>query len=394
MDFVNDRSWCCYPDGLLPTRRAFLRTLAAAAATAGVSIPAAAEVVEVPAGDEPIPGFPLGGFPAGSVQMNFNENPLGPSKKVIAALLEDKLQACNRYSFIDPLVDAIAGHHEMPPSNVLVGCGSTEFLQFAPWALLKDGGNIVLPVPSYGWSAGVAETMGRQVFRVPVGEVGIVDTAAMKKAIRSDTRIVYVANPNNPTGAPISRREIASLVGALPKTAVLIVDEAYHDFLPDGNAALDLVRDGASVLVLRTFSKAYGLAGLRLGYAVGPESVLDRVRTVWWGDFGINTAALIAGPAALADREHVQHYVEVIDNGLLQLRSGLKELGFQPFPHRAPFFMVDFGGPTNRLVRDLQARRIFVQPGAKWGMPTFMRISVGTGRDNATFLNAIREITA
>jgi histidinol-phosphate aminotransferase len=376
----------------MPTRRAFLGTIAAAAAAAGISVPAMATAVEDSAVDEPIPGFPPGGFPDGSIRMNFNENPLGPSKKVIGALLENGLQGSNRYNYIDPLTEAIAQYHSIPERNVLVGCGSTEFLQFTPWAFLRDGGSIVLPTPSYGWSAGVAETMGRQAIRVPLGQAGVVDTAAMIKAIRPDTRMVYLANPNNPTGAPVERAEILSLTEALPAGAVLIVDEAYHDFLPAGGSSVDLAIGGAPILVLRTFSKAYGIAGLRLGYAIGPDSVLKQVRTVWWGDFGINTAALIAGPAALADQAHVQRYIALIDKGLEQLRSGLEELGVKPLPHRAPFFMADFGTATNPIVRSLQRKQIFVQPGAKWGMPTCMRISVGTGEDNEIFLESIREI--
>ena len=394
MHMVNDRSSSCYPDGLMPTRRAFLSTIAAAAAAAGISVPAMAAAVEGPAVEEPIPGFPPGGFPDDSIRMNFNENPLGPSKKVIGALLENTLQDSNRYNYIDPLTDAIARFYSIPEENVLVGCGSTEFLQFSPWAFLRDGGSIVLPTPSYGWAAGVAETMGRQAIRVPLGPAGVVDTPAMIKAIRPDTRMVYLANPNNPTGAPVKRAEILGLTEALPAGAVLIVDEAYHDFLPKGVSSIDLALEGAPILVLRTFSKAYGLAGLRLGYAIGPDSVLNQLRTVWWGDFGINTAALVAGPVALADQAHVQRYVALIDKGLEQLRSGLKELGVKPFPHRAPFFMADFGAATNPMVRSLQKKQIFVQPGAKWGMPTFMRISVGTSNDNEVFLEAIREISA
>jgi histidinol-phosphate aminotransferase len=392
VDSENDQSWSCYPQGLMPTRRAFLSTLVAAAATAGASFPSAAQAQDLSPGDELIPSFPPGGFPEGSVQLNFNENPLGPSKKAIAAILGNGLEQANRYNYIDPLVDAIARHHDTPSKNVLVGCGSTEFLQFTPWAFLKDGGNIVLPTPSYGWSGGVAETMGRKAIRVPLGRWGAVDTVAMKKAISRDTRIVYLANPNNPTGAAIPHEGIVSLVEALPNGAILMVDEAYHEFLPDGGSALDLVRRQAPVLVLRTFSKAYGMAGLRLGYAIGPDSVLDTLRAVWWGDFGINTAARIAGPVALADKEHVRRYVQVIDEGLVQLRSGLQELGSKPYPHRAPFFMVDFGKSTHGMVRSLREKQIFVQPGSNWGMPTFIRVSVGTAEDNETFLEAIRKL--
>ena len=389
---LKDRSWSCYPDGLSPTRRAFLKTLAAAAAAAGTSFPAVTSGQEsVPQG-APVPDFPPGGFPKGSAQLNYNENPLGPSKKVLAALVEHGFEDANRYNYIDPLIEAVAAHHEMPAANVFVGCGSTEFLQFTPWAFLKDGGNLVMPSPSYGWSGMVAESMGRRVIRVPLGERGVVDTARLKKAIRRDTRIVYVANPNNPTGAPIPHDEIVSLAEAVPSGGVLMVDQAYHDFLPDGDNVFDLVREGAPVLVLRTFSKAYGMAGLRLGYAIGSDPVLATLRSVWWGDLGINTATRIAGPVAIADQKHVQHYIKLIDEGLSQLRTGLTDLGLKPYPYRAPFFMVDCGRPTTDLVRSLYNRQVYVRPGAVWGMPNFMRISVGTAEDNATFLNAIKDL--
>ena len=394
MEFSPDRSWSCYPDGLLPTRRAFLRALAVAAAATGTSFHAVTSAGEsLPVGAS-IPAFPPGGFPEGSAQLNFNENPLGPSKKVIGALLENGFVDANRYNYIDPLIEAIARHHNVPFKNVFVGCGSTEFLQFTPWAFLRNRGNIVMPTPSYGWSGMVAESMGRRVVRVPLGKLGVVDTARLKKSIRRDTRIVYVANPTNPTGAPIPHEEIVALVEAIPSGAVLMVDQAYHDFLYGGDRVFDLVRQGAPVLVLRTFSKAYGLAGLRLGYAIGSDRVLARFRTVWWGDFGINTATRIAGPVALADQEHVGRYVKLIDKGLGQLRSGLTDLGMKPFPYRAPFFMVDFGRPTAEIVRSLYNRQIYVRPGAVWGMPNFMRISVGTEGDNQTFLKAISELVS
>jgi histidinol-phosphate aminotransferase len=393
MNVSTDRSWSCYPDGLQPTRRAFLRTLAAAAAAAGASWPAVTCGEEKTPAVEPVPVFPPGGFPEGSVRLNFNENPLGPSKRAIMAILETGLREANRYSYIDSLIESVASHIGMPFENVLVGCGSTEFLQFAPWAFLKDGGALVMPSPTYGWSGMVAQNMGRRVDSVPLAADGVVDTDRLKKSIRRDTRIVYLANPNNPTGAHIPHEEIAALAEAVPSRAVLMVDQAYHEFLEDGDRVFELVRQGAPVLVLRTFSKAYGMAGLRLGYAVAAGSVLDRLRTVWWGDYGINTAARIAGPVALADQEHVLRYIELIDQGLEQFRSGLTGLGFKPFTHRAPFLMVDLGEPAMGMVRALYERQIYVQPGANWGMPTFVRISVGTTDDNDAFLDAVKDLT-
>jgi histidinol-phosphate aminotransferase len=388
MKLERDRSWSCYPQGTAFARRAFLQALAAAAAGASVTrLGFAQEAV-----DEPVPDFPVGGFPKGSVRLNFNENPLGPSPKAISAVLENGLREANRYNLIDPLIDRIARHHQVPAKNVVVGCGSTEFLQFTPWAYLSEGGNIVLPTPTYGWCGGVAKSMGREAIEVPLGPEGRVDAAALKKAITRETRVLYVANPNNPTGAGIAFDEIHALAGSLPEGAVFLVDEAYNDFLPEGRTAIELVSKGAPVLVTRTFSKGFGLAGLRLGYAIGPDAVLEKLKNVWWGDLGINTAVHAAAPAALDDREHVQRYVRTIDAGLEQLKSGLSRHGFKPYPHRAPFFMVDVGRTARPLVKALQQKSVYVRDGSSWNMPTFLRVSVGMAEENESFLRTIAEI--
>jgi len=389
MELDRDRSWTCYPQGASLARRTFLQALAAAAAGASISRLGFAQE----GAGEPLPDFPAGGFAKGSVRLNFNENPLGPSPKAIAAVLENGLGESNRYNLIDPLIERIAMHHDVSAENVLVGCGSTEFLQFAPWAYLMDGGNIVLPVPTYGWCGGVAKTMGRESIQVPLGAEGTVDVAGLKKAVTHETRMLYIANPNNPTGAGLTLDEIASLTEALPEGAMLFVDEAYNDFLPEGKSAIELVRRGAPVLVTRTFSKGFGLAGLRLGYAIGSDAVLDKLKSVWWGDLGINTAVHAAAPAALDDTEHVAHYVRTIDSGLQQLKSGLASKGFKPYPHRAPFFMVDLGKPARPLVRALQEKKVYVRDGSSWDMPTFLRVSVGTAEENESFLRTLDEIT-
>jgi len=389
MELDRDRSWTCYPQGASLARRKFLQALAAAAA--GVSISRLGFAQE--GAGEPLPDFPVGGFAKGSVRLNFNENPLGPSPKAIAAVLENGLRESNRYNLIDPLIERIAMHHGVSAENVIVGCGSTEFLQFAPWAYLMDGGNIVLPVPTYGWCGGVAKTMGRESIQVPLGPEGTVDVAGLKRAVTHETRMLYVANPNNPTGAGLTFDEVASLTEALPEGAMLFVDEAYNDFLPEGKSAIDLVRRGAPVLVTRTFSKGFGLAGLRLGYAIGSDEVLDKLKSVWWGDLGINTAVHAAAPAALDDKEHVARYVRTVDSGLQQLKSGLASKGFKSYPHRAPFFMVDLGKPARPLVRALQEKKVYVRDGSSWAMPTFLRVSVGTAEDNESFLRTLHEIT-
>ncbi len=390
MEFRENRHWSCYPDGLLPSRRGFLRALAAAASASTLPLTGLALPQDGDA-DESVPAFPKGGFPEGSTRLNFNENPLGPSPLALKAILESGLKDGNRYNYIDPLIDTIAKHHGIPSGNVVVGCGSTEFLQFAPWAFLTKGTSLVLPDPTYGYSAGVAEGIGAEVVRVPLGPLGRVDVAAMKEAMRSDTRMVYIANPNNPTGATLSLSEVRSLALALPREAVLFVDEAYNDFLPDPGA-MELIQAGRPVIVARTFSKAYGMAGLRLGYAIASEDVMKKLKNVWWGDFGINAAANIAGPVALADRSHVARYVDLVDDGLVQLKGALTKMGYKPYPHRAPFFMVDLGKTARATRLALYRQKIYVQDGNNWKMPNFLRISVGLPEDNEVFLKAMHSL--
>ena len=391
MEFSQDRSWSCYPNGISHSRRRFMHVLGAAAAVSTLR-PETLLFSQEQEDDDSVPAFPEGGFPEGSTRLNFNENPLGPSPRVLQALLDEGLRDGNRYNYIDPLIDSIAKHHNLPSANVVVGCGSTEFLQFAPWAFLKSGSSLVLPVPSYGYAAGVAEGIGAKVIRVPLGPLGTVDTIALKKAIRRNTRIVYLANPNNPTGAVLPLEAIRPLAQALPEDAILFIDEAYNDFLPD-KGAIELVREGMPVLVTRTFSKAHGLAGLRLGYAMAPDAVMKQLKTVWWGDFGINAAARIAGPAALNDEAHVESYVRVIDQGLSQLRGDLEKMGHKPYPHRAPFFMVDLGRSARPLMLALYKQKIYVQDGNNWKMPNFLRVSVGLPEENEVFLKAMRELS-
>lgn len=398
----------CYPFGLAPSRRAFLRNLAAAAGGLGAAAACGASGTEPAADPEPagsppspenavppLPVFPDGGFPEGAVRIGFNENPLGPSPRALAAIAESGLAGGHRYNDPAPARERIAAHHGTTADHILPGCGSTEFLQFLPWEFLRPGASsIVLPERTYGWCAGVAERIGAEVIRTPMGAEGATDVPAMRSAIRPDTRMVYLANPNNPTGAAVSRAEIVGLAEAVPEGGCLVVDEAYAEFLPEGEDSVEPALSGGPVLVARTFSKAYGMAGLRLGYLIGSGPVFERAEGIWWGDFGLNTAAAAACGPALADREHVAAYRRTVDEGLLQLRSGLAALGCPSWPHRAPFLMTDLGREALPVAWDFHRRNIHVQDGGNWGLPTFLRVSVGLPSENDAFLAAAAEVLA
>jgi histidinol-phosphate aminotransferase len=389
-------AWSCYPEGVEPSRRAFLRAVAAAAAASSLAAPqrvfAQKEVEGGPNVGEGVPDDIPTAYPEGAVRINFNENPIGPSPKAIEAVVKHDFQGSNRYNNITPLTEAIAEHHGVSPKEVLVGCGSTEFLNIAPWTFLGDGGSMLLHDPAYGWSAKVAKSMGAKVVKVPLAPQGSMDARALRKAYNVETRFVYVANPNNPTGSTLPYEDVSLLAEALPRKAVLVVDEAYNVFLPPGKTAVDLVRDGAPVVALRTFSKAYGLAGLRLGYALAPEALIKKLETYWMLDLSINAAAAAAGPAALQDREHVDRYVRTITEAVKMLRAGAKALDLESYPHVAPFLMIDLGREAAPVLKALRKKKVYVTDGKSWGKPTFLRVSVGLAADNQAFLKTLGEV--
>jgi histidinol-phosphate aminotransferase len=387
-----DRTWSCYPQGPEIPRRRFLRSLAMAAAGATVGFRRIASAQDAAVDENVLSTEDVVAFPEGAVRLNFNENPIGPSPRAIAAILENGLPESNRYSYVDPLRKEIARRNGVGAENVLMGCGSTEFLQIAPWTFLRKGGRLVLAKPTYSWCAGVARVMGAEVTEVPLEADGTIGLGAMKRAIAPDTRLVYVANPDNPTGASLPLAAIEDLSRALPEGAVLLVDEAYVDFLPQGESSVPLVRKGAPVVVARTFSKAFGLAGLRLGYVMAPPNLIEPLKLLWTLDMGVNAAANVGGLAALSDQAHVERYVKLVDDGLAYLRSGLSELGVESLPHRAPFFMADLGREAAPVVLALARAKVYVRDGKSWGMPTHLRISVGLPDENRIFLEKLRGV--
>jgi histidinol-phosphate aminotransferase len=384
------RPWSCYPEGPEIPRRRFLRSLALAAVAGSVGVPRLSFGQDAALDEDVLSTEDVVAFPVGAVRINFNENPLGPSPKAIAAILENGLRESNRYSYVDPLKKEIARRNGVAVENLLMGCGSTEYLQTAPWTFLRKGGRLVLAKPTYAWCAGVARVMGAEVTEVPLLADGTLDVPGMKRAMTADTKLVYIANPDNPTGASLPVTAVEDLANAMPAGAVLLVDEAYVDFLPDGKTSVSLVRAGAPVVVARTFSKAYGLAGLRLGYVLARKDLIEELKLLWTLDMGVNAAANAGGLAALSDQAHVDRYVKLVDDGLAHLRAGLSELGVKSLPHRAPFFMADLGREAAPVVRALAREQVYVRDGKSWEMPTHLRISIGLPEENRIFLEKLR----
>ena len=325
------------------------------------------------------------------VKLASNENPLGPSPLAVEAA-RAVLGDVNRYA--DPqateLRQALSRHLDVPVERILAGNGSVEIIELVARALLGPGDNAVISEHAFVRFRQIVNAHNRGARLVPMRDLTH-DLPAMAGAIDARTRLVFVANPNNPTGTWNRRGELEALVAALPPGCLLLLDEAYFEYAcehPDYPNGIELVRRGAPVIVTRTFSKAYGIAGLRAGYAVAAPEVLDAL-LVLREAFGMNVVAQAAAAAALADLEHVRRSVEQNRAQKARLAEALGQRGYRVLPSLANFLTFDTQRSGRDVFRELLKRGVIVRPLDPSQLPSFLRVSVGTPAENDAFLAAL-----
>jgi histidinol-phosphate aminotransferase len=323
-----------------------------------------------------------------AIKLASNENPLGPSPKALAAIVAAAGRV-NRYpdGACFELRKKLSGRLGVAPEQLVFGTGGDEILELVAKAFLGPGDEVVYAWPSFAMYPIVAQGMGAKPLPVPLTRDLVHDFAAMRAAITERTRVVFVCNPNNPTGTSVGAGAFDAFVGALPDHLVLVVDEAYGEYArrPDfPNALAWLARRPGSV-VLRTFSKIYGLAGIRIGYGVAdPElaGYLERARH----PFNVNLLAEAAAVAALDDDEHVARTRRVNAEGLDFLARELAALGVRSWPSDANFLLAEPGaGAYEALLR----QGVIVRPTAGFGLPQCVRITAGTPEENERCVKAI-----
>ena len=333
------------------------------------------------------------------VRLDSNENPFGPSPKAVEAMRR-ALALSNAYPDDDctELRRKLAGLHEIPPEQVLVTAGSTGMLSLLCQTLLGPGLNAVTSERSFIVYGMAVHAAGAQVVTVPAPDDGL-DLDAMLGAINEDTRLVFVANPNNPTGTLHDAAAIDKFLNEAPGHVVIVLDEAYYEFAADFAArrkveysrALEYVKQGASVVVLRTFSKVHGLAGLRIGYGLGPAELLSyctRMRST----FSVSSMAQAAAFAALDDRTHVAHTILNNSEQAQILGVALSEMGFRVVPTWANFLYCDLGREAGEVAEKLRGQGIGVRPLGGWGAPSCLRVSIGTAAQNRALLQALGKV--
>ena len=332
------------------------------------------------------------GDPAEVTKLASNENALGPSPLAMEAIVSN---AANMHLYPDGgafhLKQALAEKLQVKPEQLLIGNGSNELIEFIGHVFMGPHAGIVMADRAF-----IAYKLIAAMFKAPVVTVPMAafvhDLDAMLEAIRPETRVVFVANPNNPTGTIVSRDAINSFMARVPDHVVVCYDEAYVELLPEVQqpATLDYVREGRNVIALRTFSKTYGLAGLRVGYAVAPAeciALLNRVRQ----PFNVSAMALIAAEAALRDDEHVARTRALVVDGLKELGSAFGAMGLSYVPSAANFILVKVGG-GRCCFEALQKRGVIVRPMDGYGLPDYIRITVGTHAENMCCIEALKSV--
>jgi len=364
-------------------RRQFARTLGSALGAAWITdLSGRGAAAKLPAG-----------APPGTIQLNSNENPYGPSPGVLEAMEQAGGRAA-RYPDADGdrVVEAIAALHHVEPDQVALGCGSGEILQAADQAFLEPGKQVVVSEPTFEAVVVFARGTQAEVVKVPQTQDQRHDLKALAAVCDDRTGLVYVCNPNNPTGTIVGASELERFIAQVPSSTMILVDEAYHHFVEDPGyaSATAWLADTPNLIVARTFSKIYGLAGMRLGYGVGSKQSIQAVRQqLCWSN--ANVAVLEAALACLGDAEHLEQQRRLNAETRGFLCAELERDGRAYVPSHTNFVMIDLGTDVGPVIQGFRERRILV--GRRFpAMPHWLRVSIGTRAEMAAFLAHLREL--
>ena len=327
------------------------------------------------------------------IKLASNENPLGPSPKVLAAL--DKVKAdLTRYPDGNgfTLKQALARHLGVALETITLGNGSNDVLEIIARAYLSPGDEAIYSQYAFAVYPISVQAVGATAVVTPAINYGH-DLQAMAAAVTPKTKLIFIANPNNPTGTWFGKTEWEAFMASVPENVLVVLDEAYIDYVDDSDAldGLNYVSRYPNLIVSRTFSKAYGLAGLRIGYCIShPQvaNILNRVRQ----PFNVDSFALAAATAVLDDADYLQRSRQINREGMQQLVQGFNKLGLDYIPSAGNFITVHFDREAGPLYQALLREGVIVRPVANYGMPKSLRISIGLPAENARFLQALEKV--
>jgi len=327
-----------------------------------------------------------------SIKLASNENPLGPSPKALAAIRE-KLDQLHLYPDGDCfyLKRGMAQKISVEPENLIFGNGSNEIIELAVRTFMRPGDEAVMAEQAFVVYPLIVQAVGGKKKAVPLRNFTH-DLAAIADAITARTRVVFLANPNNPTGTIYKRDEWERFLGKVSSNLLLSVDEAYFEYVqnPAYPDSLRYHAEDRAILTLRTFSKLYGLAGLRIGYGVGPKKLIDMMQRVRQ-PFNVNAAAQWAALAALEDVDHVKRSLEVNRLGMEYLQAECNRLGLEFVPSDANFILVRVG-KGQEVFKQLLSKGVIVRPMAGYQFPEHVRVTIGTMDENRKLIEALQKV--
>ena len=332
---------------------------------------------------------------SGSIKLASNENPLGPSPKAIEAI-QAAVSRLNRYpdgsGFY--LRKKLAQKYSIPFDGIMLGNGSNELIELLIRAFMTPGSEAIMPEPSFLLYSLVVRWMGGKPVAVPLKADLTIDLEKMAEAVTPRTKVIFLTNPNNPTGAVINKTGFDAFLSSVPAGTIIVLDEAYIEFNrnPKTPSGFDYIGfQGPSVVALRTFSKIYGLAGLRIGYgAMDPEiaSFLNRVRQ----PFNTGSLAQAAALAALDDEEFFHKTQQTVWSGLQYLYDEIGKMGLRYFPSEANFFLIEVPCEAKDLFEAMLRRGVIIRSMASYGMKRFIRVNAGLAEENERFIHTLGQV--
>ena len=330
---------------------------------------------------------------AKAIKLASNENPLGPSPKAVKAI-QDALDNLNRYPDGSGyyLTKKISGKLGVLPGNIVLGNGSDEIISMLATALLTPGDEALLTQPAFLMYDIMVRSVGATPVYVPLKSL-CADLKEMKNRITPRTRLVFLNNPNNPTGTFISKAEFEDFIEGVPSEILVVLDEAYIEFVRGDHCAfgLDYFNEEKAIVILRTFSKAYGLAGLRIGYGIMPESIsnlLHRIRP----PFNTNVLAQIGAAAALDDEDFLNKTVRLVHEELDFFHAVFDQKGIRYFPSETNFFLIDVQKNADEVFEGLLRQGVIVRSMTSYGYSEYIRVNVGVHEENVRFVEALESV--
>ena len=328
------------------------------------------------------------------IKMASNENPLGHSEQVLNCLQES---ACNFHQYPDSncnqLKNCLADFYNINKEKLFLGNGSDEIIDHIMTVFVEKGDEVILADPSFIKYKLAVQASGGISKEIPLTEDYRHDLDRMAEAVTEKTKVIFICDPNNPTGTTVGRKKLLDFIDEVPSDILLVVDQAYYEYVTETDyfKGLELIDQYSNLILLRTFSKIYGMAGFRVGYGIAnPQLVelLNRVRS----PFNVNKVAQIAAVAALNDQQHVKNSRDCNEKGKNYLYNSLDELGLQYIPTQGNFMLINTEQNAVKVFEKLMQQGVIVRPGNIFGLPTWIRVTIGQKEDNQEFIKQLKNI--